>query len=186
MSPVAIVDLDGTVVPFVTAFAAIAMELYGIQVPTEPAEFLGVFEGLTEQQIARCLKRCNLPSRMPEPYPDAVRVINRLAEAGWDVRFYTDRPKTAYEPTKKWLIKHGFPAVDSLRCCEGSKHHSIRKVKDVQVIFEDNPKVIEWAINAGIPHVVGLSQSYNRHLSNSVASLVESWEHLEEVVFERI
>lgn len=50
------------------------------------------------------------PERMStvEPYPDALKIINKWYEEGHIITFFTSRTDEHRERTEKWLKKHGF------------------------------------------------------------------------------
>jgi len=50
------------------------------------------------------------PERMAtvEPYPDALKIVNKWFDEGHIITFFTSRTDEQKEVTEKWLKKHGF------------------------------------------------------------------------------
>ena len=109
------VDFDDCLCETGRAFAGLASELFGKDIPYEEMRHFNLqkaFE-LTDKQYDLLLAKGHEPEVLLsfEETPGASAVINEWIRAGHDVSIITGRPYSSYEPSRTWLDRHGLRNV---------------------------------------------------------------------------
>lgn len=80
-------------------------ELMSPMLPDDVRNFLIDIDGTVCDDVPN-----EQPERMGtvEPYPDALRILNKWYDEGHIIFFFTSRTEAHREVTEKWLNKHGF------------------------------------------------------------------------------
>ena len=109
------VDFDDCLCETGRAFAGMASELFGKQVPYEEMRCFNLQQafGLTDGQYDRLLLRGHEPDVLLsfEETPGASAVLNEWIGRGHEVSVITGGPYNAYEPSRAWLDLHGLQRV---------------------------------------------------------------------------
>ena len=109
------VDFDDCLCETGRAFAALAAEMFGKNVPYEGMKHFNLQKAfdLTDDQYDRLLIRGHEPDELLsfEETPGASDVIRGWTEAGHEVSVITGRPYGAFEPSRLWLDRHGLGHV---------------------------------------------------------------------------
>ena len=103
------VDFDDCLCETGRAFAVLAAELFGKQVPYEEMKHFNLRDSfdLTEKQYAELLgHEPELLADLGET-PGASEVINEWIGSGHEVSIITGRPFGTYEASRAWLDRHG-------------------------------------------------------------------------------
>jgi hypothetical protein len=125
---------------------------------------------------------------LTRPYVGAKAGLEAIKNAGYDIYYYTDRPEKAHENTYDWLVEHGLPDPENLKCC-GDKRASLAEIKDsIATVIDDRVRTILYAqYELGIPKVFSITQPYNRNLTDAPnVFLRETWKELTEVFLEEM
>lgn len=171
MKNIVVVDIDSSLYCFLSAFRREAAEK-GAKVP-HPVyikEWNGIEPYFVDfDDFAHCVQRSYSIENADRniPYKGAVAAINRLVDLGYEVRYYTDRPKSSEEATRHWLEMYEFPCVDNLYVCV-DKRDDLYRLKDrIATIIDDRPRTLVWArYELGLSDVFSLKHSYNRNLTD--------------------
>jgi hypothetical protein len=109
------VDFDDCLCETGRAFAGLASDLFGKNVPYEEMRYFNLREAfsLTEEQFGRLLAEGHEPDVLLsfEETPGASAVINEWIGGGHHVSVITGRPFSSYEPSRLWLDQHGLRDV---------------------------------------------------------------------------
>jgi hypothetical protein len=122
---------------------------------------------------------------LTEPYVGSVEGLKRIADAGYEIAYYTDRKAEAHNDTHDWLVEYGFPNADNLFCC-ADKRGAIAEVADkLATIIDDRPRTIIFGrYELGLENVYSLKQPYNRNLTDIPGvQLKDTWSELVDTFF---
>ncbi len=104
------IDFDDVICETARYFCLIADRLFGIKKPYEEVSFFNLQKsfGLTDEQYDALMKEGHLPEILLayEETKGASIAINKLVDAGHDVKIITGRPFDSYEPSRQWLDNH--------------------------------------------------------------------------------
>ena len=132
--------------------------------------------------------------RSQMPFKHSVTVLRKIASAGHEIVYISNRADSTYDATKEWLISHGFPQPASLICTSEDKAPLIA---DCQYLIDDRPKTLveftydyEWKnenLFTGRDRVAfGLFCEYNRALTDVPRIyLAPNWALLEKYIEEK-
>ena len=113
------VDFDDCLCETGRAFAGLAADLFGCDVPYEGMRYFNLQKAfrLTDEQYDLLLARGHEPDLLLsfEETPGAPEVIRGWLGQGHNVSVITGRPFSAYEPSRAWLDRHGLRDVPL--CC---------------------------------------------------------------------
>ena len=105
------VDFDDCLCESGRAFARLAHELFGKDVPYEEMRHFNLRDAfdLTDEQYERLLIESYEPDALLsiEETPGASAVINEWIGCGHEVSVITGRPYSTYEASRMWLDRHG-------------------------------------------------------------------------------
>jgi len=156
--------------------------------------------------IDMCHQDYMIRSQMPFKY--SVTVLRKIASAGHEIVYISNRADSTYDATKEWLVSHGFPQPTSLICTSEDKAPFIA---DCQYLIDDRPKTLvefvydhKWKeeineivnlasdVNMNLPHTrfnrvgFGLFCEYNRALTDVPGIyLAPNWTLLEKYIEEK-
>jgi uncharacterized protein len=138
--------------------------------------------GLTEEQGKEMWNRSleEIYYTSCPPFPDAVEMLQELANQGHSIYYITARPKEHGERTKKWLKEQGFPVEDDkffYGMQDNEKVQIIKKLK-LDYYFDDKPDVLNTLTDETVSILVK-DQSYNRHLD---VPRIVNWSDLNKVI----
>ena len=109
------VDFDDCLCETGRAFAGLALELFGKNVPYEEMRYFNLQKAFdrTEEQYDRLLVRGHEPEVLLsfEETPGASRTLNEWIGQGHCVSVITGRPYRSYEVSRLWLDRHGLSNV---------------------------------------------------------------------------
>ncbi len=109
------VDFDDCLCETGRAFAGLASDLFGKNVPYEEMRCFNLQQafGLTDEQYDQLLIRGHEPEVLLsfEETPGASAVINEWVSRGHDVSVITGRPYNSFKPSRTWLDRHGLSHV---------------------------------------------------------------------------
>ena len=109
------IDFDDCLCETGRAFARLASELFGKNLPYEQMRFFNLQQAfeLTDEQYDELLIKGHEPERLLsfEEAPGASAVINEWLRRGDNVSVITGRPYSSYEPSRAWLDSHGLRDV---------------------------------------------------------------------------
>ena len=115
------IDFDDCLCETGRAFAALARDLFGKNVPYEEMRHFNLRDAfdLTDEQYQLLLVKGHEPDMLLsfEETPGASAVINEWIRGGHHVSVITGRPFSSYEPSRLWLDRHGLDKV-SLYCLD--------------------------------------------------------------------
>lgn len=104
------IDFDDVICETAKSFCQIADRLFGIKKPYNEVHFFNLQQsfGLTDDQYDALMKEGHLPEILLsyEETDGASISINRIVDAGHDVKIITGRPFDSYEPSRQWLDNH--------------------------------------------------------------------------------
>ena len=105
------VDFDDCLCETGRAFAGLASDLFGKNVPYEKMRYFNLQKAfdLTDGEYDLLLAKGHEPEQLLsfEETPGASQVINEWIDDGHEVSVITGRPYSAYEPSRLWLDRHG-------------------------------------------------------------------------------
>ena len=103
------IDFDDCLCETGRAFAVLAAELFGKQVPYEEMKHFNLRDSfdLTEAQYAELLGHEPELLADLEETPGASEVINEWIGSGHEVSIITGRPFSTYKASRAWLDRHG-------------------------------------------------------------------------------
>ena len=105
------VDFDDCLCETGRAFAGLATDMFGKDVPYEGMRYFNLQKAfdLTDGQYERLLVKGHEPEMLLsfEETPGASAVINEWIGSGHNVSIITGRPFSSYEPSRMWLDSHG-------------------------------------------------------------------------------
>ena len=109
------VDFDDCLCETGRAFAVLAHDLFGKDVPYEEMREFNLRDafGLTDEQYQLLLLRGHEPEVLLsfEETPGASAALNGWIGAGHHVAVITGRPFSSYEPSRLWLDRHGLERI---------------------------------------------------------------------------
>lgn len=104
------IDFDDVICETAKSFCQIADRLFGIKKPYNEVHFFNLQQsfGLTDNQYDALMKEGHLPEILLsyEETDGASISINKIVDAGHDVKIITGRPFDSYEPSRQWLDNH--------------------------------------------------------------------------------
>lgn len=104
------IDFDDVICETAKSFCQIADRLFGIKKPYNEVHFFNLQQsfGLTDDQYDALMKEGHLPEILLsyEETDGASISINKIVDAGHDVKIITGRPFDSYEPSRQWLDNH--------------------------------------------------------------------------------
>jgi uncharacterized protein len=114
------------------------------------------------------------------PFPNAVEVLNSLANEGHEVYYITARDKQYGERTKEWMIKSGFPVEEDKFYYGMKDEEKIQIIKELRLdfYFDDKPAVLETLLELPLK-VYAINNSYNQHVNMPRMS---DWSDLVEIL----
>ncbi len=138
------VDYDDCLCETARAFSTLADKMFKTNVPYEDIRFFNLqksFE-LDDKQYDELMIRGHEPEELLsyEETPGASDVINEWVKKGHDVTIITGRPYIAYELSKVWLERHGFPDV-KLYCLNKYGRENFIKNSSFSLELEDYYKM---------------------------------------------
>lgn len=109
------IDFDDCLCETARALSGLAKELFGKDVPYENIQFFNLQKSfdLDEAQYEELMIKAHLPEVLMayEETKGASETVNKWLNEGHNVSIITGRPSSAYEPSRKWLDKHGLERV---------------------------------------------------------------------------
>lgn len=104
------IDFDDVICETAKSFCQIADRLFGIKKPYNEVHFFNLQQsfGLTDNQYDALMKEGHLPEILLsyEETDGASISINKIVDAGHNVKIITGRPFDSYEPSRQWLDNH--------------------------------------------------------------------------------
>lgn len=104
------IDFDDVICETAKSFCQIADRLFGIKKPYNEVHFFNLQQsfGLTDNQYDALMKEGHLPEILLsyEETDGASISINKIVDAGHEVKIITGRPFDSYEPSRQWLDNH--------------------------------------------------------------------------------
>lgn len=104
------IDFDDVICETAKSFCQIADRLFGIKKPYNEVHFFNLQQsfGLTDDQYDALMKEGHLPEILLsyEETDGASISINKIVDAGHDVKIITGRPFDSYESSRQWLDNH--------------------------------------------------------------------------------
>ena len=119
---------------------------------------------------------------LTEPYVGTKAGLDSIQEAGYTIKYYSDRKLESYQDTYDWLVEHGLPNPEGLKCCK-DKRAALAEIKDsIATVIDDRVRTMIFCqYELGIPKVFSLKQPYNRNLTDAPGVFLEStWKELAE------
>ena len=183
-----IVDIDNTVHESDITMNLLSMELFNSPFrwckqdqwytgadPNMPMEHaLKVFDRLHDRDMIF----------LTSPYVGSKEGLERIQAAGYTINYYTDRKLSSHQDTYDWLVKHGLPNPDGLKCSM-DKRAALAEIKDsIATVIDDRVRTMLFVqYELGIKDVYSLRQPYNRnmddapgvHLANTWAELADTF-----------
>ncbi|TEB04739.1 5' nucleotidase, deoxy (Pyrimidine), cytosolic type C protein (NT5C) [Pelotomaculum schinkii] len=99
-----------------------------------------------------------------EPLPNAHAVLRNLNGQGHRIEYITNRPKSAYFVTRRWLELNGFPAGRIVFTENPEEKANYVISRGIQLFFEDDPRVISNLNKTGALEIFVKDWQYNRSL----------------------
>ena len=134
------VDFDDCLCETGRAFAGLALELFGKNVPYEEMRHFNLQQAfdLTEEQYDRLLVRGHEPEVLLsfEETPGASRTLNEWIGKGHCVSVITGRPYRCHEVSRLWLDRHGLQNV-RLYCLDKYGRENRVRNSDFNLRLED-------------------------------------------------
>ena len=145
MIPVKIyVDFDDCLCETGRAFADLAVELFGKNVPYEEMRHFNLQKSfhLTDEQYDQLLIKGHEPEVLMSftETPGASAVINEWISKGHEVSIITGRPYSAYDVSRTWLDRHGLRNV-RLYCFDKYGRENFLKNSEFSLEPEDYYKM---------------------------------------------
>jgi len=125
---------------------------------------------------------------LTRPYVGSKAGLEAIESAGYEIRYYTDRPEIAHTNTYDWLVEHGLPNPDGLKCC-GDKRAALAEIKDsIATVIDDRVRTMLYAqYELGVPKIFSIKQPYNRNMTDAPnVFLRETWKELTEVFLQEM
>lgn len=119
---------------------------------------------------------------LTQPYTGAPEGLHAIANAGYEIHYYTDRKAEAHEATLEWLDAYGFPYTENLKCC-ADKRGAIAEIGDrLLTIIDDRVRTLLYVkYDLGCEKVFSLRQPYNCNLGDAPGVyLKDTWKELAE------
>jgi hypothetical protein len=98
-----------------------------------------------------------------EPYAYAQEFLKNLKDMGYTIVVESNRSPKLYFSTYKWLEKHNLIFDDLILSDDKRKLFN----KNTELIVDDSPIVLEYALKQGIP-ATGLLFNWNKHLIDKI------------------
>ena len=109
------VDFDDCLCETGRAFAGLAAELFGKDIPYEQMKFFNLQKAfdLTDEQFGQLLIKGHEPEMLMSfaETPGASAVINEWTGNGHEVSIITGRPYSSFDASRAWLDRHGLQDV---------------------------------------------------------------------------
>ncbi len=138
------VDFDDCLCETGRAFADLAAEMFGKDVPYEGMRHFNLQQAfdLTDEQYDRLLVRGHEPEVLLsfEETPGASEVIHEWIGNGFGVSIITGRPFSAYEPSRAWLDSHALQDI-RLYCLDKYGRENFLKNSEFSLKLEDYCKM---------------------------------------------
>ncbi len=181
---IVIIDVDNTIHESDITLNLASMELFNspFRWCQQPEWYTGGDDALTMEQACKVFDRV-LDREMiflTKPYIGAKEGLDLIQSLGYEVRYYTDRRPHAHADTYDWLVEHGLPNPDSLKCCS-DKRAALAEVKDsIVTVVDDRVRTLLYAqYTLGVEKVFSLRHPYNRNLSDAPnIYLAGTWKEL--------
>ena len=119
---------------------------------------------------------------LTDPYVGSIEGLHAIADAGYEIKYFTDRKPEAQADTVDWLEKYGMPNAEAVTCCK-DKRAELAEIKDqIVTIIDDRPRTLIYSkFELGIPKVYSLKHPYNRNLTDIPdIFLRDTWKELTE------
>lgn len=179
---IVICDIDSILYPFAPLFMGWAKEKLGVDIPQPLDDWYGMFGALSQKEIDRALRHCFRDNtiRTNVPFEGAADALVRISQAGYDIRYYTDRDSSTREATEEWLAANHFPVPSNLRCCHDKRFEITRLRKGIATLIDDRPRTLVWARSElKLPKVYSLRYGYNKNLTDIPGiHLYDSWDEM--------
>ena len=138
------VDFDDCLCETGRAFADLAAELFGKNVPYEEMRHFNLQKSfhLTDEQYDQLLVKGHEPEELMSftETPGASAVINEWISKGHEVSIITGRPYSAYDVSRAWLDRHGLRNV-RLYCFDKYGRENFLKNSEFSLEPEDYYKM---------------------------------------------
>ena len=188
-----IVDIDSTLYCFLSAFQKSASSQLGIDVPDPEhiTEWSGIEPFFGDfRDFLSCVEHAYSYEHIDSnvPYLGAVSGVHRIQDAGYEIHYYTDRPKSMEAATFDWLEKYGFPSTSNLHVCADKRAELVEISEDIVTILDDRPRTLVWArYELGLEKVFSIKHGYNRNLVDIPGVFLEdNWHELVDTFFKEI
>lgn len=192
------IDFDDVICETAKRITEIAKELFGIELPYREMQFFNlqkVFE-LDDAQYDALMKECHTPENLLayEETPHASEVIGKWLREGHEISVVTGRPFDAYEPSRKWLDKHGLESVPLFTVDKYGREKnlltysfglSLEQLYGMSFDFaiEDSPAAFEHVLHFDNCRVAVFDRPWNRNaaLPNERFERCSGWTEIEKM-----
>jgi len=158
-------DIDSTLYPFVEAFIQEAATNFGVVVEEPVTEWSQIQDGFENtDDFLECIRLSYAEHRidMNSPYTGCVEALHNLSLRGYEVVYFTDRPKESTQATLNWLKSYNFPNYDKVYICDDKRIELYMHREAIFTIIDDRPRTMIWALyKFGMPNIITLRHSYN-------------------------
>lgn len=145
MEKIILVDIDGTVNSYPKCFLDWVKHDSGVDYLT--IEEMKKQVGITSYQHIKYKYRMSGIKRELPVYPSSTIVLKSFKDSGWQVWFYTTRPKIkkVMVDTRFWLNKHF--SYNQLFFVDDKKRFLNTHVSTISLLIDDDPEIIEYVNN---------------------------------------
>jgi len=174
------VDIDSTLYSFIGAFSKTAKDVYDIDISPDLPEWSSLYDYFEcPHDFERCVVESYSEGRIKDnnPYPDAVEVLKKIKDLGFEIHYFTDRAKSSEPSTAAWLSHYGLPDHQNLHVCKNKHINLLANVDKLVTLVDDRPKHLITSLhNLGLPKVYGLRHAYNWNLADIDGIVIhETW-----------
>lgn len=180
------VDIDNTVHESDITLNRVSMELFNspFRWCQQPEWYCGTDSIMPMENALEVFNRLHDRDMifLTDPYIGAREGLERIQNAGYTIEYFSDRKLDSYQDTHDWLVEHGLPNPEGLRCCKDKRADLLDNADRIVTVIDDRVRTLLYCqYELGIPKVFSLKQPYNRALTDAPGVFLETtWRDLAE------